>query len=76
MFKAVIIFRTSFLLKSKVPSLDWVKNIWLIGSTLSFFKGVRCSAKNLLKIFAFVFMSVIILLSTKRGGISGIYLSL
>ena len=42
MFNGLIIFRILFSLKSKVPSLDWVENIWLIGSTLSFFKGVHC----------------------------------
>ena len=54
MFNAMIIFSISFSLKTIVPSLNWVKNIGLIGSTLSFFKGVHCSAKNLLKIFALI----------------------
>ena len=34
-------------LKFKVQSLDEVNNICLVGSTLSFFKGVHWSSKNL-----------------------------
>ena len=40
---------------------------------LSFFKGVRCSAKNLLKIQAFILIAVTKLSFTKRGEISGFF---
>ena len=48
MFKALIILRISSSLKSKE----------LTGRTLPFFKGVHCSAKNLLKTQAFVIIPV------------------
>ena len=67
-----MILRISSSSKSKETSLDWVKDFWLMGSTLFSFKGVHCSAKKILKMFAFVFTSVTNLLSTKRGEISGI----
>ena len=53
--------------------MSFVKNSLLDGSTLPFFKGVNCSAKNSLKIFAFVLISITNFLSIKRGGISGIF---
>ena len=33
-FKALIILRISSPLKAKELSLDWVRNLWLMGSTL------------------------------------------
>ena len=76
MFKDLIILRISSLLKSSEHKLSWVNYYWFDGSTLPFFKGVYCFAKNLLEIFAFVLISVTNFLSIKRGGISSIYLSL
>ena len=67
-----MILRISSSSKSEETSLDWVKDFWWMGSTFFSFKGVHCSAKKLLKKFAFVFTSVTNLLSTKRGEISGI----
>ena len=75
MFNALIILIFSTSLKSKYFSLAWVKNIWFTGSTLQFRRGVHCSAKNLLKIFTFVWISVINLLSIKRRGIRRLFLS-
>ena len=66
-FNALIILRILTYLKSKDFSLAWVKNIWFTGSTLPFLRGIHCSAKNLLKIFAFVWISVTNLSSIKRG---------
>ena len=65
MFSALTILRISSSLKLIELSLDWVKNIWFTGSTLLFFRGVHCSAKNLLKIFAFIWVSVTYLSSIK-----------
>ena len=53
-----MILRISSSSKSKETSLDWVKDFWWMGSTFFSFKGVHCSAKKLLKKFAFVFTSV------------------
>ena len=44
--------------------------------TLPFFKRVQCSAKNLLNIFAFVYVSITSLSFIKRGEIKGIFLLL
>ena len=58
MFNALIILRILSLFESKEHSHDWVKKIWLFGSMQSFFRGVLWSAKNVLKIFAFVWISM------------------
>ena len=58
MFRALIIWRSSPSLKSKDPSLDWVKNIWFVGRSLALINGWDWSAKNLLKMFVFVCMSM------------------
>ena len=42
MFKALKILVILSSLKSKEGSLDWVINIWLMRSTMLFFKGVKC----------------------------------
>ena len=73
MLRNLIILRISSSLKSKELNRHCVRKIWWDGSLLSFFKGVHCSAKILLKIFAFVFIAVTNLSSTKRGGIRGIF---
>ena len=72
-FSALIILRISSSLKFIEFSLDCVKNIWFAGNALLFFKGVHCSAKNLLKMFAFVWISITKLSPIKRGGIAGIF---
>ena len=75
MFRALIILTISPSMKSKYLGLACVKNNWLVGSILLFFKGVHWLAKNL-KIFAFAYISVTNLSSIKRGGIRGTFLSL
>ena len=72
-FKDLINLRILSLLKSSEHNLSWVKNFWLNGSTQPFFKGVYRSAKNVLKTFAFVLISVTIFLSIKGVGISRIF---
>ena len=72
MFNALIIWRISICLKSKDFSLAGVKSIWFTGSTMPFLRGVHSSAKSLLRIFPFVWISVSNLSSIKRSGISGI----
>ena len=72
-FKFLIILIISSSLKFKVQSLDEVNKIWLVESTLSFFKDVHWSAKKLLKLLAFVCISVTNLSSIKRGGNIGIF---
>ena len=76
MFWALIIWRSSPSVKSKDPSLDWVENIRFAGRSLALFIGWQWLAKNLLKIFVFVCMSVTNLSSIKRGRIKGTFLSL
>ena len=76
MFKTLIILRISSSLKSKEVRRDWIRNIWLTGSVLSFFKGVHCSAKHLSKIQALILMSFTNLSFNKRGKINAIFFSL
>ena len=45
-FKALIGLIILSSLKTKEPSLGWIKNIWFVESTLFFFKGVYCSGKS------------------------------
>ena len=47
-----------------LQNLSWfsevfiVRMFWLVGRTLSFFKGVHCEANEVLNMFAFAFISV------------------
>ena len=46
MFKALISLIILSSLKTKEPSIDWIKNILFVESTLFFFNGVYCSEKT------------------------------
>ena len=72
MFKALMILRISFSLNSKEVTLDWVKNVWLMGSSLLFFKSVHRSAKYSLKMFCFCVNVGYMVTAYKRVGIKGI----
>ena len=75
MFKALIILRiTSLNLKNIV--LIELRKLDFSVDFLTFFRGVYYSAKNLLKKFASVSISVTNLLSIKKGGIIEKFLSL
>ena len=72
----LINLKISSLLKSSEHNLAQVKNSWLNGSKLSIFKGVNWSAKNLMKIFAFVLKSETNFWSIKKRYNQQILLSL
>ena len=75
MSKSFIISKLSSSLKSEEHSLDSVLKIALVGGILSFLKGIYCSANTLLKIFAFVVISVTNLYFTERGQIMRTFFS-
>ena len=50
-----------------------LKNIELVGRKISFFKRARCLAKNLLNIFALVFLSFTSLSIFIKGEIDGVF---
>ena len=56
--RALIILKILSSLKSKELNHDCARKMLLDGSLLSFFRGVHCSAKNVLKVLAFVFTPV------------------
>ena len=72
-FKALIILRSSFSLKSKTLNSIELKIFDLLGVNYYCLMEYIVPQKTYKKIFAFICISVTNLSSTKRGGISGIF---